>query len=311
MTNEHTVVDPAAELNNAAWALAALIATYRDAARGSLADALAADPRRTAVLAAAGLVQRTTGGFVAHPALHDGSVSGNAAALLLSSLRQAVDVAAGEIGPGWAEQSDEVLLDQGHASAAIGQGLATRLAPGLAGLADRLAQPGSRILDVGAGVAALSLALVRELPEVLVTAIDILPRALRLARTALDEAGPLGQRVELRQQDVTGLRELAEYDLIWLPVPFLSQEALSEALPHVVDAIVPGGWLVAGTNPHPAGALAAAVGRWNAVRNGGNSLDADWIAATLRGLGLHEVDQLPTAPGGPVLIVGRRSEPAR
>lgn len=308
MTDSDIVADPVAELDNAAWALAALIATYRDAAGSSLADALAADSRRTEVLAAAGLVERTGEGVLAHPALHDGPIAGNAAAARLSSLRQAVDAAAGVSAAGWAEQSDEVLLDQGHASAAIGQALATRLAPGLAGLADRLAAPGSRMLDVGAGIGALSLALARELPEVRVTAIDILPRALRLARTELDKAGPLGQRIELRQQDVAALRELAVYDLIWLPVPFLSEEALSTALPHVVDAIAPGGWLVAGTNATPSGALAAAVGRWNAVRTEGNALGSDRIAAILRGLGLRDVAQQPTGPGGPVLVVGRRPE---
>jgi hypothetical protein len=39
----------------------------------------------------------------------------------------------------WAERSDDVLLDQGHESAAIGHGLATRLVPSLP---DRLAQAG-------------------------------------------------------------------------------------------------------------------------------------------------------------------------
>ena len=138
-----------AQLDQAAWALAAVIATYRDTAGSSVAEALAADPARTAVLAAAGLVQDTGHGVVPGPALLDGPLAGRAAAARLSSLRQAVEVAAGERRPGWSELPDEILLDQGHASAATGHALATRVVPALPGLADRLAAPGRRILDIG------------------------------------------------------------------------------------------------------------------------------------------------------------------
>ena len=96
--------DPVAELDDSAWALAAVIATYREAAGSSLAEALAADPDRTAVLA---------------------------------------------------------------------------------------------------------LALAREFPQARVTGIDILARAIGLARAELRQAGPLAERVEVRQQDVAGLREPA------------------------------------------------------------------------------------------------------
>lgn len=305
-----TEADPVAGLEQATWAFAALIATYRDAAQGSLADALAADPVRTAVLEAAGLVKRTGDYIEPHAALYDGPMAGNAAAARLSSLRQAVEAAAGEVPPGWVEQPDEVLLDQGRASAGTGRALATRLVPALPGLADRLATPGSRVLDIGTGVGALALALARELPAVHVTAIDVLDRAVRLARSELAQAGPLGERVELRLQDVADLREPGAYDLIWLPAPFLSQESLDASLPHLVDALAPGGWLVAGTNPAPPGELAAAVARWNAARNGGNSANSASVASTLREFGLEEVGQHPTVPGGPILVAGRRSPKA-
>src|ERR1700761_4554397 len=87
--------DPVAQLDDAAWALAALIATYRDAAGRSLAEALTADPDRAAVLTAAGLARDTGHGIVPGPALLDGPMAGNMAAARLSSLRQAVEVAAG------------------------------------------------------------------------------------------------------------------------------------------------------------------------------------------------------------------------
>ena len=305
--------DPVAGLEDAAWALAAVIATYRDAAGSSLAEALTRQPDRTAVLVAAGLVQRADrslvpDGLVPDPALLDGPLAGNAAAARLGALRQAVQVAAGEAAPGWSAQPDEVLLDQGHASAATGHALATRLVPALDGLADRLAATSARVLDVGTGVGALAVALAREFPHARVTGIDVLARAVALARTEVAQAGPLADRVELREQDVADLREPATYDLIWLPAPFLPETTLTAALPRLVDALVPGGWLVAGTNPAPAGPLAAAVARWNAARNGGSALDGEAMAARVRELGLGSVGQHPTVPGGPILVTGRRRD---
>lgn len=305
MTND-PAADPVAELESAAWALAAVIGVHRDAAEDSLAGALAADPDRTAVLEAAGLVRRTGGGLIPHPALQDRPAAGHAAAARLSVLRQVLGTAVGEVPPGWAAQPDQVLLDQGHGSAAIGHALATRLVPALDGLASRLATPGSRVLDAGTGIAALAIALARELPHVRVTAIDSLDHVLRLARAELRRAGAPAERVELRHQDAADLREPDTYDLIWLPAPFLSEESLTAALPHLADALTPGGWLVAGTYPAPPGELAAAVARWNSARNGGNSLGPDRLAAMLRELGLGGVGQLPTVPGNPVLVTGQR-----
>ena len=306
MTNDAAAADPVTQLDEAAWALAAVIATYRDAAGSSLAEALAADPDRAAVLIAAGLAWDTGHGAAPGPALMDGPLAGNMAAARLSSLRQAVEVAAGQGPPGWSELPDEVLLDQGHASAATGHALATRVVPALPGLAGRLAAPGSRILDIGTGVGALALALAQDFPHAHVTGIDVLARAIELARADLRQAGPAAERVELRQQDAADLREPAAYDLVWLPAPFLPETALDAALPPVVAAIAPGGWLVAGTNPPPASPLAGAVARWNAVRNGGNALTADDVAARLPDLGLGHVAQRPTVPGGPILVIGQR-----
>ncbi|WP_331737630.1 hypothetical protein [Streptomyces sp. NBC_00019] len=90
------------------------------------------------------------------------------------------------------------------------------------------------------------------------------------------------------------MRRTETYRLIWLPAPFLSEEALRAALPRLVEALVPGAWLVAGTNPVADDALRRSVGQWTAVRGGGNSFDTA---------------RMSTVPGGPVLVAARR--PAR
>jgi SAM-dependent methyltransferase len=297
--------DPVTALEGQLWALAAVVATLREAGTGSLEDALAADPARTAVLEAAGVVRRDGDKVVAAPALRLGPASANAASARLGSMRQAVAAAGGEAVTGWDAQSDEVLLDQGRASAATGHALATRLVPALPGLADRVATAGSRVLDIGTGTGALALALAQDLPRVRVTGIDSLDRAIGLARREVGGAGSLAERIELRLQDAVDLRERDLYDLIWLPAPFLSDDALHACLPHVAAALTDGGWLVAGTNPAPSEPLLAAVANWTAARNGGSALTSHRMVEALGDLGFQDLRQLPTVPGGPVLVAGR------
>jgi SAM-dependent methyltransferase len=301
--------DPATALEAAAWALAAMIGTLRGAATAPLAGVLAAAPQRTAVLEAAGLVERDHDGFIVHPSLRLGQPLADAK---LSSLRQAVSAAARDgntgMGGGWGGLDDEVLLGQGRASAATGRALATKIVPQLAGLAGRLSAAGSRILDVGTGVAALAVALAREFPRAHVTGIDILDRALDLARAETASAADVAGRVSLRHLDVADLAERAAYDLIWLPAPFLAEAALSAGLPRVIDALRPGGWIVAGTNPAPEDALLRAVGRWTAALHDGNAYDTDRMAAALTASGLQEMRRFPTVTGGPVLLAARRPQ---
>ncbi|MDT0263353.1 SAM-dependent methyltransferase [Jatrophihabitans lederbergiae] len=295
------------DLEAAAWVLAAVIATHLEAGSTSLSEAIASDASRTAVLAAAGLVQRDGDDLVTHPLLETSATSASVAAAMLSSLRLAVAAAGSETTQGWAEQPDEVLLRQGRASAATGRAIAKRIVPDLTGLLERLSRPGGRVLDVGTGVGALAIALVQELPHVRVTAIDILDRAIRLARVELDGAGVDRDSIELRQQDAADLTEVDCYDMVWLPAPFLTVESLEATIPRCVQALAADGWIVVGTNPPPTTSLSSAVAQWKAHRSGGSGADADLIASILEDLGMGDVSRHRTFPGGPVLVAGRRT----
>ncbi|MFF3606721.1 SAM-dependent methyltransferase [Streptomyces sp. NPDC002463] len=305
--------DPAATLDAAPWALAAMLGTIADAVTTPLADVLEAEPARTAVLEAAGLIRREGDTLTPHPSMvyADGPTADSAVQARLSSLRQAVSAAAGVpagTSGGWADQDDAVLLSQGRASAMTGRALAARVVPALPGLADRLGREGSRVLDVGTGVAALAIVLAREFPRAEVVGIDVLERVLGLAAGELAEAeADVTGRVTLRHLDVADLTERAVYDLAWLPAPFLSEEALTAAVPWLIQALSPEGWLVVGTNPAVSDPLRRAVAGWNAVRNGGNSYDTERMAETLTATDPVEVRRFPTVPGGPVLVAARWS----
>ncbi|MEU4408938.1 methyltransferase domain-containing protein [Streptosporangium sp. NPDC023963] len=93
-----------------------------------------------------------------------------------------------------------------------GHALATRVVPRLAGLFDSLDAAGSRILDVGTGVAAIAVALAREFPRAHVLGIDMLDRVLDLARIETAKAGEAGERVSPRRLDVAEVTEHSAFD---------------------------------------------------------------------------------------------------
>jgi release factor glutamine methyltransferase len=121
------------------------------------------------------------------------------------------------------------------------------------------------VLDVGTGTGAIALAIADEHEGARVTAIDVSPDALALARENLDLTGING-RVRLVEHDLTsGLGE-AQFDLVVSNPPYVEPEELGTLQPEVRDwephialvghgateavaraateALRPGGWLV-------------------------------------------------------------------
>ena len=113
---------------------------------------------------------------------------------IVSSMGQAVEAAKRSVAESGWDADDDTLVAQGRTSAVAGPLLATMVASQLAGLSERLAQPGATVLHVGTGVAESACALAEALPSVRVVGIDVLDRALRLADRTITEHG-LADRV--------------------------------------------------------------------------------------------------------------------
>ncbi|HET7232883.1 MAG TPA: CoA transferase [Longimicrobium sp.] len=227
-------------------------------------------------------------------------------ALARARLLQAADLAADPAAaPGWRYTDPAVLRAQGDGSAAFAPVLRHAVTPRLEGLAERLAAPGAALLDVGAGVAALTIALCRDWPRLRAVAIDVWEPALALARENVAAAGMDG-RIELRHQDVAELADTGAYDLVWLPASFLSPEVLRAALPRLHAATRPGGWVVLNAFGGM-DALTAALADLRTVRSGGTVISPDEAEALLASAGFAGVRTLPREILPPVaLTVGRR-----
>lgn len=119
------------------------------------------------------------------------------------------------------------------------------------------------VLDVGTGTGAIALALADEHPGARVTAVDVSPDALALAR---ENAARTGLAVELLRHDLTTGLPGGPYDLVVSNPPYVEPAELETLMPDVrdyephlalvgtgateavaraaVDVLAPGGWLV-------------------------------------------------------------------
>jgi SAM-dependent methyltransferase len=227
-------------------------------------------------------------------------VAGQAAAPLLQT---SALLTRGEV---WADQPDEAIIAQGRASAQGAVAFERLGLPFMEGLAEALATPGARMLDVGTGVAALAASYAELFPELTVVGIDVLPRVLALAEELL-RTSPVADRVVLREQDVSGLTDDASFALAWLPAPFVPEEAVRAGVPRIVRSLIPGGWLIVGHGKLAGEPVDDAVTRFKTVSYGGTPLSNEQAQTLLRDAGLVDVTTVPTPMGAPAITVGRRT----
>ena len=206
---------------------------------------------------------------------------------------------------GWVYTDPVVLQNQGHSSGAVPPLIAS-VAPTLDGLSDALARDGARILDVGSGVAALSISCCRVWPAASVVGVDPWEPAMKLAAKNVAEAG-LEDRITLRAVAIEDITDTDSFDLAWMPAPFLPRSVLGSSVPVVARSLRPGGWLVLGRYAAPKDALLEALADLRTVRGGGTPLSDDEAVALLEQGGLTNVRSVPSDWAAPIrFVAGQR-----
>jgi SAM-dependent methyltransferase len=218
--------------------------------------------------------------------------------LIRLGLRQAQDLLDDPgRAPGWTYTDPDILQGWGRGSAVV---------PGtLAASAPELATVRS-FLDVGTGIGLLAIAAARAWPEATVTGIDVWAPALRMATDNVRAAG-LGDRVTIRDQDVTAIDEADAYDCAWFPTFFVTEPVLNAAAPRLVRSLRPGGWLVLGRMAPPPDPLAEATTALRTTRGGGAEFDTKRLAHVLEDAGCVSVRVLPRQGPAPLeYVIGQR-----
>jgi SAM-dependent methyltransferase len=280
--------------DTAAWCLAAL--------------ALATTGQEeTALTVAAGQVLAAVG-LVDAPGLPPRGVDPSAAHLLGHQAAAPLHKTSTLVRTGradWSAQSDESLLAQGRASAQGARAFAEFGLPHMGDLAQRLATPGARMLDVGTGVGALAVSYAEVFPALHVLGIDVLDRVLDLARRTIASSA-VSERVSVRKQDVAELTDDAGFDLAWIPAPFVPEQALRRGMSRIAATLRPGGWVMVAHGKYGLDPVSDAVSRFQTVAYGGTALDDAAARRLLTDNGLTSVATAPTPPGAPGITMGCR-----
>ena len=310
-----------AGLSESAWALGALAAALDAGLGGALAEPGSAEEvaaragldreltaRLLVVLAQLGLAEERDGVW---SALALADAGPGARADVRNAVLQADDLVrrayAGGLAPGWQHDDTLILETQGVMSGRAIEPLARMLFPSLPGLEERLAAPGAAFLDVGAGVAAVSIELCRRFPAVRAVGLEPAAAPRELARTRIAAAG-LAERIEIRDQLVQDLADEEAFDLAWLPLNFLPEDIAAAALGAVRRALKPGGHVLVSTLgvPEAGGDLADALAAFRTVLWGGSAIAPESAAALVRAAGYAEVRTLPRTPARMTPLVARR-----
>jgi SAM-dependent methyltransferase len=211
-----------------------------------------------------------------------------------------------ERAPGWTHTDHDILATGGELTEGFANVL-TRIAPQFEDLGARLEGRNGSFLDVGTGVARLSIAIARRWPSLRVVAVDTWGPSLSLARSNVTAAG-LQDRIELREQDAGELLDERAFDLAWIPAPFIPPQELWRIVGRVHRALKPGGWLLFGT-AKPGTDLRAALMAFRVATWGGQLTAQEEIEKRLADACFKQIRVLPGPPRDFKMIIAARRAP--
>jgi release factor glutamine methyltransferase len=145
-----------------------------------------------------------------------------------------------------------------------------------------------RIVDVGTGSGAIAVAIAHALPQCQVTAVDLYPRALEVARRNAERHGVI-DRVTLLQSDLLAAASSQEFDVVVSNPPYIADgevlepqvanyepssalyagptglEVYQRLIPQARGVLKPRGWLIMEIGYGQRPALEALLGGWSEV----------------------------------------------
>jgi SAM-dependent methyltransferase len=205
----------------------------------------------------------------------------------------------------WTHNESEILQAGGEVSAGFADALTQTIIPRLDGLSRKLNSAEGSFLDVGVGVAGLSITMVHLWPSLRVVGIDPWAPALALAHENVRRAS-LTDRIQLREQMVEDLSDTNAFDLAWLPSAFIPETVIPTACGPVYRALRPGGWLLFAIAYSGTDIVTASLVRLRTVLWGGTLIAPTQVEALLRQTGFADVRTLPSPQGAIVALIAAR-----
>jgi SAM-dependent methyltransferase len=193
----------------------------------------------------------------------------------------------------WASEDPETILSFGRASGRGADVIADLLLPQLPAVAATFAAGRASFLDVGVGVGAISIRLVQRFPGTRAVGLDVLPDVLNLAKAEVAQSG-VSESIELRLQSVSELRDQDQYDLAWVPQPFIPRPAFLDGIHNVFRALKPGAAMILPVAiPAQASEFARARAVHSACLAGGSAITGSELVEILHAAGLIDLAEHP------------------
>jgi SAM-dependent methyltransferase len=190
--------------------------------------------------------------------------------------------------------TDPVILD--------GWGRGSMMVPPLIKAAHPDLADVTSLLDVGTGVGLLAVSATNVWRSAKVVGIDNWDPSLDRARANVAGAH-LEDRITLREQELTELSDTDAFDCEWVPTFFITEPDLEKALPALLRALRPGGWIALGLMDAPPDPVAAAIFNLRTIRGGGCVLTPERSTELLQGAGFASVHVAAPAPPAPLLLI--------
>jgi predicted O-methyltransferase YrrM len=198
-----------------------------------------------------------------------------------------------------------ILQSQGYVSASGVEFSLRQILPKLGDLAARLQAPSAKFLDIGTGVAALSIAYCRYLPNLHAVGLEPQDAPLNEARRNIATVG-LSDRIELRKQGIEDLEDKEAFDFAFFPQPFMSEDVVKRGLQNVIRALRPGGWIGVATVSIPGMDLEATLSRLRDKLWGGDSRIPSQVEAMLKDTGFISINTFGSPVRTTKIVVGQR-----
>lgn len=160
------------------------------------------------------------------------------------------------------------------------------------------------MLEVGGGLAALSLALSRRFANAQYLVTDAYPIAVAQAQRKAAEGG-CGHRIDVKLRDLTHIVERAAYNVIWLPAPILPLRGAIAAMSRLSMALRPAGYLIVGNCPQLTSDAETMTNGARLLRSTGQIWSQDELSMLLRAQGYRGFTRARCSDGVDLVICNR------
>jgi SAM-dependent methyltransferase len=219
-------------------------------------------------------------------------------ATVRANLRRVLElVEAPERPASWGFDDPVILQTQGKSSRRITE-LVSDFAARTPALSERL-NGNARFLDVGSGTGWISITMAERWPSLVVDGFDIHAPALKLAEENR-AASSVSDRVQFFDRNVTDLADRDRYAAAFIPVMFLPQKVVELALPALLRAVEPGGWLFFASFRVPDEPLMRALNDLQTTLFGGRVWAEDEATELLSRHGFDVVEDIGVGTGAPL-----------